>query len=284
MIHSENTTIERIIGKIDNDFNPDNSDWIPRVITWTIEAMEYINVLPKKEITKKLKVINRIVHLPCPINKNDFKLYDENGCEIKEYDGLKSKQCCSFTGKDEESEENKNEIKVIGSCSPTTTIINNPNALPKPNVTATQIITKGFPYRYNVTDLGYETHLEQKYIYIDHKTLELILDVNIVYIKYNAILTTPSNIYGVNLPVVPNNEILIEAIVNYCMYKMLCRGYKHPVLNLNASQYGTNPYYMWLQLKDKAKTSIINQKQGDIIDDGGMWRAAFFNFTFNPRG
>lgn len=58
------------------------------------------------------------------------------------------------------------------------------------------------------------------------------------------------------------------------MYKMLCRGYKHPVFNLNASQYGTNPYYMWTQLKDKAKASTINDSQRD---DNGEWRKFFIN-------
>ena len=31
MIKQDTTNIERIIAKIDNDFNPDNSDWIPNV-------------------------------------------------------------------------------------------------------------------------------------------------------------------------------------------------------------------------------------------------------------
>ena len=39
MLNNVNTSVERIIAKIDNDFNPDGSDWIPRVIAWTIDAM-----------------------------------------------------------------------------------------------------------------------------------------------------------------------------------------------------------------------------------------------------
>ena len=34
-----NTNIEHIIAKIDNDFNIDHSDWIPRVAAWAIEAL-----------------------------------------------------------------------------------------------------------------------------------------------------------------------------------------------------------------------------------------------------
>ena len=39
MLNNVNTNVEHIIAKIDNDFNPDNSDWIPRVGTWVIDAM-----------------------------------------------------------------------------------------------------------------------------------------------------------------------------------------------------------------------------------------------------
>jgi hypothetical protein len=60
---------------------------------------------------------------------------------------------------------------------------------------------------------------------------------------------------------------------------MLCRGYKHPVMNLAASQYGTNPYYMWIKLKDEAKRSVINNN----FDDTKMFRSNFFINTFDPK-
>lgn len=66
------------------------------------------------------------------------------------------------------------------------------------------------------------------------------------------------------------------------MYKMLTRGYVHPVMNLAASQYGTNPYYIWMQTKEEAKRSVINDGTDQILDD--LWRSAFYIGTFNPRG
>ena len=47
-----NTNIERIIAKIDNDFNPDNSDWIPRVGAWTIDAMNMLKIQASKVVTE----------------------------------------------------------------------------------------------------------------------------------------------------------------------------------------------------------------------------------------
>ena len=65
------------------------------------------------------------------------------------------------------------------------------------------------------------------------------------------------------------------------MYKMLCRGMKHPVFNLGASQYGTNPYYQWERLKNKAKAGVIIDWQAESGDkDGDAWRSYFYNYTF----
>ena len=83
------------------------------------------------------------------------------------------------------------------------------------------------------------------------------------------------------MPKIPNNGKLIEAITYYCIYKMLLRGYKHPVLNLAASQYGTNPYYIWMNTKEEARRSVINEGTNEDLTE--LWRSAFFIKTFNPR-
>ena len=38
--------LQRIIAKVDNDFNIDQSDWIPRVAAWTIDAMSILKCTP----------------------------------------------------------------------------------------------------------------------------------------------------------------------------------------------------------------------------------------------
>ena len=39
MANNKTITIEHIIGKLDNDFNPDGSDWIPRVPAWCLSLI-----------------------------------------------------------------------------------------------------------------------------------------------------------------------------------------------------------------------------------------------------
>ena len=86
-----NTNIEHLIAKIDNDFNPDNSDWIPRVGAWAIDAMSQLDVLRTKRMKKKVTVKDRIAYSECEISNQDVKVYDKNGCEIKE---AGSDGCC----------------------------------------------------------------------------------------------------------------------------------------------------------------------------------------------
>ena len=121
------------------------------------------------------------------------------------------------------------------------------------------------------------------YIIVDDRQIELNFDTDFISIQSNEVKTKYSSTYNSELPIIPNNGTLIEAIVSWCMYKMLCRGYKHTVLNLRDNSPATNPYIAWLQLKEDAKTSVILDAQGDVIDDGGAWRSAFYIFTFDPK-
>ena len=76
----------RIIGKIDNDFNISESDWIPRVAAWVTDALSQMKVLPMTRKRRILEVSDKIAQFPCQLNTTDIKVYDHNGCEIPELD------------------------------------------------------------------------------------------------------------------------------------------------------------------------------------------------------
>lgn len=255
MQNNPNTNIEHIIAKIDNDFNIDHTDYIPRIAAWAIEVLSILKCTKYENVTKKVIVTNKIAHTE-NIDLNSIKVYDRKLRRIKSMqDVLKEKNCCceGYIGRDEQI-----AIPI------------DPTKYPEEYVTTTRNQCCKNDNRY--------------YVVVSANQLELNFEADFIYIEYKAVKTEKSTLYNCELPVIPNNGILIEAITYYCMYKILCRGHKHPVMNLNASQYGTNPYYMWLQLKDQAKRSVIIDEQGEVIDDGGEWRKSFYNFTFNPKG
>nr|DAM37523.1 MAG TPA: hypothetical protein [Crassvirales sp.] len=266
-----NTNIEHIIAKIDNDFNPDNSDWIPRVAAWTIDAMSQLNVLCKVRKKKQLIVKDRIAYSECNIDGSSLKVYDNNGCIINK---AGEESCCN----DSPSTGDVVQTELAS----TTTYIDNGNINEK-NYVVAETENDKYPYRYNIQHYNInDTNQKQRnYVLVGCDKIELNFDTNKIIIEFDAIETYSSDIYGCDLPVIPNNGILIEAIVYYCMYKMLCRGYKHPVFNLQASQYGTNPYYMWHTMKEEAKRSILI----DGIDEDvtKIFRSTFFIDTFDPK-
>lgn len=265
----EYTNIERIIAKIDNDFNPDNSDWIPRVGAWVIDALGIIGCTPTEKRRITLNVKDKIAYSNIPLNSG-IKVYDENGCLIKKL--TNNNQCCNhnvLTGSEKNTE-----------LSNTMSYYENKSVNEETEI-ATQI-NGVFPARYNVVSLiKNNNNLDKNYVIVDKNTIELNYDAKCIVVEVDGVKTEHSGMCGCELPVIPNNSLLIEAIAYYCMYKMLCRGYKHQVFNLNASQYGTNPYFIWTQLKDKAKRSVINE--GVDMDVSKLWRSAFFVNTFDPR-
>lgn len=277
MQNNVSTNVEHIIAKIDNDFNPDNSDWIPRVGAWCIDAMSQLDVLRTKKTKKKVTVSDRIAYLECPINVDKVKVYDENGCLLKEAGEGQSCDDCSSTG-ESASETSSSDTELSDTISYTENQGND-----TANIVVAETVNDKYPYRYNVQHYKYGSqNKERNYVVVDETTIELNFDANFIYVETESIETICSDTFGCELPVIPNNGLLLEALAYYCMYKMLCRGYKHPVFNLNASQYGTNPYYMWTQLKDEAKRSVINNSTG-LDEASKLFRSNFFINTFDSR-
>ena len=85
--------LQRLIGKIDNDFNISESDWIPRVAAWTIDALSQMKVLPMERKRRKLEVSNRIAQFPCTINAEELRVFDNNGIEVPAFDSKKDCKC-----------------------------------------------------------------------------------------------------------------------------------------------------------------------------------------------
>ena len=90
--------LDRLIGKVDNDFNISESDWIPRVASWTIDALSQMKILPSVKKKRQLEVSDKIAQFPCDINNaKEIRVYDKYGCEIPELD---SSSCHCNSGSD----------------------------------------------------------------------------------------------------------------------------------------------------------------------------------------
>ena len=270
----DNVSIERIIAKIDNDFNPDNTDWIPRVAAWVTDALLQLDVNLTKRKRISLPIRNRIGI--SQYNLRNAIIYDKCGNRIKEATANASDCPCNGSPSTGDLEQT-----TTASATDTSETICNEDANNAPDQMVSEQIA---PNKYNIYEFELGCDKQRNYVLIDDTKIELNFDTDCIQLEYDFIETQESELYGCELPMIPNDGVLIEALTYFCMYKMLTRGYKHPVMNLAASQYGTNPYYIWLQMKEQAKRSIINRNfDRDMDDNSRMFRSALYIDTFDPK-
>lgn len=240
-------TLERLIAKIDNDFNISESDWIPRVAAWTIDALSQMQVLPMERKRRKLEVKDRIAQFPCVINSKEIKVYDKNGCEIPELN--KSTSCGCVSSKRNTSQE----IAVIDTT----------------NKSGVNFMTVGTVFVNNTN----------KNFVLDCNNIELNFDTNEIEVESLETATYYDEYYDCEVPYIYDNGLLLEALAWYVLFKYLSRGSKHAIYSLTSPNQVINPFIQWSTLKPKAAASVkieINRSK-----DG--WNNFFYNSTFLPR-
>lgn len=240
-------SLERLIAKIDNDFNISESDWIPRVAAWTIDALSQMKVLPMERKRRKLEVNNRIAQFPCTINAKELRVYDKNGIEIPELNKDTSCGCSSF------KKNSPQEIAFIDTTN-------------KSGVNFMQV-------GQIVGNCGNRNFV------LDCNNIELNFDTDEIEVETFEIATYFDEYYQCEVPYIFDNGLLLEALAWYVMFKYLSRGSKHTVYSLTSPNALLNPYIQWSILKPKAAASV----KIDINRSDSGWNNFFYNSTFLPR-
>lgn len=239
--------ISRLIGKIDNDFNISESDWIPRVAAWVIDALSQMKVLPMERKRRVLEVSERIAQFPCCINADEIKVYDKNGCEISQLNSNSS--CGCSINVDNYSPQ---EIAVIDD--------NNKSGV-------------------NFMSVGTIVNNSNRNFVLQGNNIELNFDTDKIIVETLEVATYYDEYYDCEVPYIYDDGLLLEALAWYCLFKYLSRGSKHTIYDLKSTNAVINPYMQWQALKVKAANSVkikLNQDKG--------WRSFFYNSAFTPRG
>ena len=239
--------LSRLIGKIDNDFNISESDWIPRVAAWTIDALSQMQVLPMERKRRKLEVSNRVAQFPCIINAKELKVYDKHGCEIMELNNDNSCGCSKS------SKTMPQEITVIDDT----------------NKTGINFMTVGTVVASN----------RNRNFILDGNNIELNFDTDEIEVESYETATYFDEYYQCQVPYIYDNGLLLEALAWYCLFKYLSRGSKHPVYSLSSPNQVLNPYIQWNTLRPKAMASV----KIAISRSSDGWNNFFYNSTFLPR-
>lgn len=254
-------TLGRLIGKIDNDFNISESDWIPRVAAWVTDALSQMKILPSEKKRRTLEVSERIAQFPCTLNATKLKVFDKNGNEIEEYDNSKGCACNNKFGKDDNCGCNStppigsNTDKEIGVFDST-------------NKTGV-----------NTVLIGTVTNGSNRNFVLDGNNIELNFDTDSIDVESYETATYYDEYYDCECPYIYDNGLLLEALSWYCMFKYLSRGSKHPIYDLKSNSQVTNPFIQWSLLKTKAANAV----KMDISKHKDGWNNFFYNSTFLPR-
>lgn len=240
--------LERLIGKIDNDFNISESDWIPRVAAWTIDALSQMQVLPMEKKRRKLEVSERIAQFPCCLNATELKVYDKNGCEIPAL--TQDNSCCN---KNNTSSYSGTQIAVIDDS----------------NKSGVNFMRVG-----NLINQA----LGRNFV-LSGNNIELNFDTDEIEVETYETATYYDEYYDCEVPYIYDNGTLLEALAWYVLFKYLSRGSKHPVYDLKSTNSVTNPYTQWVVLKPKATTAV----KIALSRDTNGWNNFFYNSTFRPR-
>ena len=240
--------LQRLVGKIDNDFNISESDWIPRVAAWTIDALSQMKVLPMERKRRRLEVSDRIATFPCKLNASEIKVFDKTGCEIEHLDKSKSSCNCSASGA-----QQVQEIAVFDSSNKT---------------------------GINFMEVAKVNNNSGKNFVLDGNNIELNFDTDYIEVETFEVATYYDEYYDCEVPYIYEDGLLLEALAWYCLFKYLSRGSKHPVYDLKSNSPVTNPWLQWNTLRPKAANSV---KKAISADMSG-WNNFFYNSTFRPRG
>ena len=241
-------TLQRLIGKIDNDFNISESDWIPRVAAWTIDALSQMKVLPMEKKRRTLEVSNRIAIFPCTLNATELKVYDSNGNEIQNYDSSKGCVCPS------------DRISSTGE-----------------QVGMTDSSAYNGWETVRVVDVA--SNANRNFV-LNNNQIELSFDTDSIEVESFEVATYHDDYYDCECPYIYDDGLLLEALAWYCMFKYLSRGSHHPIYDLKSNNPVTNPYIQWNTLRPKAANSVKNK----LGSDNNGWNNFFYNSTFLPRG
>lgn len=256
--------LQRLIGKIDNDFNLSESDWIPRVAAWVTDALSQLKVLPMEKKRRTLEVSERLAQFPCEINATDLHVYDIYGNEIANGADDKCNKGVTTTSTSSCGCSIQSHSSLRGGSNTEIAVIDDTN---KDGINFMKVGTVVTPYN-------------GRRFWVQGNTIELNFNTDSIQVETYETATYYDDYYDCYCPYIYDNGLLLEALAWYCLFKYLSRGSKHPVYDLKSQNPYTNPFAQWTLLKNKAKTSVLNDMSKGV-DDG--WNNFFYNSTFLPR-
>lgn len=230
-----------VIHRIIEDYDVHSMDFMTRIPTWICEALADLNI--QQHLINVGKVID----------------FDEYRCEIPE--GCENIRLVTINGK-----------RVDFTTNPAPFEHDDGNYIP---------FVVSFPIGVNLTENVVfdfiQTISGSLYTYsINGSHLHLNVRKGTLGILFHGLPMTLDEILKINVPLIPNNDVLIDALKNFVMMRILQRNYRHPVLNLRDNNPYTNPALAYDNAKIKVRNAC-NRLTKDKRDDCSRSLLNFLN-------
>lgn len=240
-------SFKEILARLVNTYNIKSADFVPRLPIWVGEALGQLNIIMALQPAKTRVEVNEYkAKLPSTIKKLHSVEYDGNivprlNGMIYEYinsNGLSESYSQIKLVQDIEYDDNGNISSV--------------------RTTDSQIpVSRTNEYHYVLHKNGY--------IEFTVQTAELVL----YFYKIPEEIDENTGMY---FPLIPDDDIVKEAIMWYCLKNMLYRGYKHDVLSLASPNRYLNPAIQWDYYMPRAQNKASSPDRAEREAHSQIWR------------
>ena len=233
-----------VIHRIIEDYDVHSMDFITRIPTWICEALADLNIQQHY------------------INIGETIDFDDYRCELPK--GCKNIRLVTIGGK-----------RADFTTNPAPFEHDSGNYIP---------LAVSFPIGWNLTENVVFDFIratrESLYTYSINGSYLHLNGAGLVVksARFPPIVTKRIN-KNINVPLIPNNDVLIDALKNFVMMRILQRNYRHPIMNLKESNLYTNPALAYDNAKIKVRNAC-NRLTKDKRDDCSK---SMLNFFLNMK-
>lgn len=111
-------------------------------------------------------------------------------------------------------------------------------------------------------------------------SIETSFKEGFIELYYKQISTTLSPELGIQIPDVPDNIFLIQALANYIMMQLLIKGYKHPTLNLRDNSPYLNPGMAFDKYTLQARNSLGAMTYDERVEVSNLIHEFVSNYNY----
>jgi hypothetical protein len=265
---------KQLIAKLFNDFSPNSSSWVASAYEWIGEAVQGIGFQANSEVkTHKICIEKHYGVIPCEVESiiavkyNGARLplgRDLSGYGIIDW-SKQSKKAVSNEDINDLIKYNKlllvqqayyAELLEAGYV-PTDTICVNQMALIEDTVAKIDTLVGNF----TLGNIG--NNYDFNYYNIQNNAIITSFEEGEIYVIANSMFVDSDG-----FPLILDTFKYKEAVEWYCLYKMLLKGYKHPVI-----KDWKEAYQLWEKYRGQAANEAKMPTLDQMEDFRNMWTA-----------